>query len=173
MRETLATRPHDIDPSLRMRALAATIQRHALRKTGNSIEVGGGVELLNCRRASCETSVSAAARHGSVAVPLRPEASRRNIHEPRAQRDATSLSAVPSRMPRANPSPGRLLLQNWDRLSGLPFGKRLFSWAVGRTAPYTGSVGGVFTDVRPGFARVQLRDRDREHRRYRYRQSAR
>ena len=72
---------------------------------------------------------------------------------------AASLSAVPSRMPRANPSPGRLLLQNWDRLSGLPFGKRLFSWAVGRSAPYTGSVGGVFTDVRPGFARVQLRDR--------------
>lgn len=62
-------------------------------------------------------------------------------------------------MPRANPSPGRLLLRNWERLSGLPFGKRMFSWAVGRTAPYTGSVGGVYTDVRPGYARVELRDR--------------
>ncbi len=62
-------------------------------------------------------------------------------------------------MPSANPSPGRLILQNWERLSRLPFGKRLFSWAVGRTAPYTGSVGGVYTDVRPGFARVELRDR--------------
>ena len=62
-------------------------------------------------------------------------------------------------MPRTNPSPGTLLLKNWERLAPLPFGKRLFSWVVGRTAPYTGSVGGVFTDVRPGFARVQLRDR--------------
>lgn len=62
-------------------------------------------------------------------------------------------------MPRANPSPGRRLLRNWERLSGLPFGKRMFSWAVGRTAPYTGSVGGVYTDVRPGYARVELRDR--------------
>ncbi len=62
-------------------------------------------------------------------------------------------------MPRANPSPGQLLLRNWQRLSGLPFGKRVFSWAVGRTAPYTGSVGGVYTDVRPGYARVELRDR--------------
>ena len=62
-------------------------------------------------------------------------------------------------MPRANPSPGRQLLINWQRLQALPFGKRLFSWAVGRTAPYTGSVGGVYTDVRPGYARVELTDR--------------
>lgn len=62
-------------------------------------------------------------------------------------------------MPTANPSPGRQLLANWQRLAPLPFGKRLFSWAVGRTAPYTGSVGGVYTDVRPGYARVELRDR--------------
>jgi acyl-coenzyme A thioesterase PaaI-like protein len=59
----------------------------------------------------------------------------------------------------ANPSPGRQLLRHWDRLSALPFGKRIFSWAVGRTAPYTGSVGGVYTDVRPGYACVTLRDR--------------
>lgn len=64
-------------------------------------------------------------------------------------------------MPHANPSPGRQLLANWDRLHSLPFGNRLFSWAVGRTAPYTGTVGGVFTEVRPGFARVELADRRR------------
>ncbi len=62
-------------------------------------------------------------------------------------------------MARANPSPGRQLLLQWERLSRLPLGHRLFSWVVGRTAPYTGSVGGVFTDIRPGFARVELRDR--------------
>ncbi|MFN8718904.1 MAG: hotdog fold domain-containing protein [Gemmatimonadaceae bacterium] len=57
------------------------------------------------------------------------------------------------------PSPGRALLANWQRLAPLPLGKHLFSWAVGRTAPYTGTVGGVYTDVRPGYARVVLRDR--------------
>lgn len=30
---------------------------------------------------------------------------------------------------------------------------------MGRTAPYTGTVGGVYTDVRAGYARVELRDR--------------
>ncbi len=62
-------------------------------------------------------------------------------------------------MARTNPSPGRALLAQWQRLSPLPFGKQLFSWVVGRTAPYTGSVGGVYTDISPGFARVELRDR--------------
>ena len=41
----------------------------------------------------------------------------------------------------------------------MPFGKRLFSWMVGRTAPYTGTVGAVYADIRPGFARATLRDR--------------
>ena len=62
-------------------------------------------------------------------------------------------------MSRANPSPGHQLLANWKRLAPLPFGKRIFSWAVGRTAPYTGTVRGVYTDVRPGYARVELADR--------------
>ena len=62
-------------------------------------------------------------------------------------------------MPSANPSPGRQLLVNWRRLSALPFGNRLFSWIVGRSAPYTGTVGGVYREVRAGFARVELRDR--------------
>ena len=62
-------------------------------------------------------------------------------------------------MSRANPSPGARLLANWQRLRPLPFGPRLFSWVVGRTAPYTGSVGGVYTHVEPGYARVELADR--------------
>ena len=66
---------------------------------------------------------------------------------------------MPTHMSRANPSPGRQLLAQWQRLSHVPFGKRLFSWIVGRTAPYTGTVGGVFTDIRPGYARVEVRDR--------------
>ena len=59
----------------------------------------------------------------------------------------------------ANPSPGHALLANWQRYSGMPFGKRLFSWMVGRTAPYTGTVGAVYAEIRPGYARATLRDR--------------
>lgn len=64
-------------------------------------------------------------------------------------------------MANSNASPGRQLLANWNRLHHLPFGKRMFSWAVGRMAPYTGSIGGVYDEVRPGYARVILRDRQR------------
>ncbi len=62
-------------------------------------------------------------------------------------------------MARANPSPGHQLLTQWQRLSRMPFGKRIFSWVVGRTAPYTGTIGAVYTDVRPGYAQAELRDR--------------
>ncbi len=65
----------------------------------------------------------------------------------------------PARMPTPTPSLGEQLLGQWQRVAGLPFGKRVFSWMVGRKAPYTQSVGGVFADIRLGFARVELRDR--------------
>ena len=47
----------------------------------------------------------------------------------------------------------------WDRLSGLPGGKRLFSAAVGRAAPYTGTVGAVVQALGPGYCQAVLRDR--------------
>jgi acyl-coenzyme A thioesterase PaaI-like protein len=56
-------------------------------------------------------------------------------------------------------APGERLARNWNRLSGWPGGKRLFSWIVGRTAPYTGTIGGRFEALQPGFARVVLEDR--------------
>lgn len=64
-------------------------------------------------------------------------------------------------MPRAFPAPGRLLLSAWTRLAPLPFGRHLFSWVVGQMAPYTGTVGGRYVVVRPGFVQVELRDRRR------------
>jgi len=62
-------------------------------------------------------------------------------------------------MATAQPSPGAKLAATWNRLSGLPGGKRLFSWFVGRTAPYTGTVGARIVELAPGYARAELRDR--------------
>jgi acyl-coenzyme A thioesterase PaaI-like protein len=47
----------------------------------------------------------------------------------------------------------------WDRLEGIPGGKRLFSRLVGRMAPYTGTIGAVVQELGEGYARVTLTDR--------------
>jgi len=55
--------------------------------------------------------------------------------------------------------PKNIVRELWDRLSGLPGGKVLFSRAVGLAAPYTGSIGARVTELRQGSARVELADR--------------
>ncbi len=47
----------------------------------------------------------------------------------------------------------------WDRLQGLPGGRRAFSLFVGRIAPYTGTIGPRVEDVGLGHARCSMRDR--------------
>ena len=47
----------------------------------------------------------------------------------------------------------------WRRLSPWPGGRWLFSVIVGRTAPYTGTIGARIVELRPGFVRAQMRDR--------------
>lgn len=47
----------------------------------------------------------------------------------------------------------------WDRLSPLPFGKKIFSRAVGMAAPYTGTIDAKVEQLRKGYAEVRMFDR--------------
>jgi len=58
-------------------------------------------------------------------------------------------------------APGQTLERAWHRLRPLPGGRRLFSWFVGRMAPYTGSIHPRVLELRPGYARIALRERHR------------
>jgi len=62
-------------------------------------------------------------------------------------------------MTRTVTSPGREIRGAWERFRRLPAGDRLFSWALGRMVPYSGSIGAVVRDLAPGRARVELADR--------------
>jgi len=54
---------------------------------------------------------------------------------------------------------GEQILQRWQRLSALPGGRHLFSFMLGRLAPYTGSIAAQVKVLEPGYAQVELRDR--------------
>ena len=58
-------------------------------------------------------------------------------------------------------SPAARLLGLWNRYSTRPGGKWLFGRIIKVAIPYTGSVRPNVQEVRPGYARVQLRDRRR------------
>lgn len=62
-------------------------------------------------------------------------------------------------MTKETPALGEKMLSRWQRLSALPGGRWLFSFMLGRFAPYTGSIGAEVKDIRPGYAKVELRDR--------------
>jgi len=56
-------------------------------------------------------------------------------------------------------SPESIIRQQWEKWSGRPAGKRIFSMLLGRIVPYTGSMGATVEEIRPGYARATLRDR--------------
>lgn len=64
-------------------------------------------------------------------------------------------------MATAAPSPTDAMRAAWKRLGSVPAGRRLFSALIGRMVPYSGSVRPKVLELRPGFARVQIRERRR------------
>ncbi|MFB6263276.1 MAG: hotdog fold domain-containing protein [Bradymonadaceae bacterium] len=66
----------------------------------------------------------------------------------------STMSKVQDLFDRANP-----VRAMWDRLSAVPGGRTLFSKAIGLMAPYTGTIKPQVTEVREGYARVEMEER--------------
>ena len=53
------------------------------------------------------------------------------------------------------------VLDPWRRLQGLPGGRSIFSWLIGRKARYTGTISARVEELAAGFCKVRMRDRRR------------
>lgn len=55
--------------------------------------------------------------------------------------------------------PANSLIASWNRACHLPAGKALFSYAIRRKVPYSGSIKAHVDELKPGYARVRMADR--------------
>lgn len=56
-----------------------------------------------------------------------------------------------------------VVLSMYNRLSPLPLGKQIFSFAFSQKAPYFATVRPVFTEVRPNYAELRIAKRRKVH----------
>lgn len=56
-------------------------------------------------------------------------------------------------------APGRQILAMFRRLDGRPGGSWIFARIMARMVPYTGTIKPTVEELRPGYARVSIRDR--------------
>ena len=66
----------------------------------------------------------------------------------------TSTSSNPADIPAE-----QRLIQMWNRLGNSAPGRKLFSYLLGRTVPYSGSIGSEVLDLQPGLVHVKMKDR--------------
>ena len=52
-----------------------------------------------------------------------------------------------------------IIMEKWQRAKGSNFGRWIFSRAIGRFAPYTGTIGARIEELEPGRSLVAMRDR--------------
>jgi len=56
-------------------------------------------------------------------------------------------------------APEQRLIAMWSRYGGSSLGRKIFSYVLGRTAPYTGSIKAEVLSLTPGSVQVTLKDR--------------
>jgi acyl-coenzyme A thioesterase PaaI-like protein len=59
----------------------------------------------------------------------------------------------------SNEAPEQRLITMWNRFGGNVWGRKLFSYVLGRTAPYSGSIRAEVLSLTPGSVQVVLKDR--------------
>jgi uncharacterized protein (TIGR00369 family) len=69
-----------------------------------------------------------------------------------------NMQGLMSQLRSWNDGSRNLAKEGWDQLSRLPRGKHIYSYLIGRYAPYTGTIGAVIEDLREGHSEVSLKD---------------
>lgn len=74
-------------------------------------------------------------------------------------RRMAAVTALGRMVPDLDDPRRNFIRDSWNRLSGLPGGKLLFSKLIGRAAPYTGTIDARIESLGAGRSEVTLRDR--------------